>query len=136
MFAKNSPITVLLEHKVVEITKKGHTTEVVCQNGKKFEADKVIISVPLGVLKAQTIKFNPPLPNFKIDAINKMGVGNVCKVLIEFTHPPTTLKQHYFIVVSDNVNERGLLTYFLNLFAFTGKPLMMSFGLGESADRV
>lgn len=134
--AKNSPIAVNLEHTVVDVSWKGDYSEVRCQNGKIFEADKVIIAVPLGVLKKQTIKFSPALPNHTEQAIQRMGMGNVCKVLIEFREPPTTLKQHYFTVVSSNVNERGLLTYFLNLFAFTGKPLMMAFGLGESSDYV
>ena len=40
---------------------------VVCQAGpggepRRFEADKLVLTVPLGVLKAGSIQFNPPLP--------------------------------------------------------------------------
>lgn len=80
--AKNAPITVLLEHKVVAVVRKGNISEITCQNGKKFEAERVIIAVPLGALKAGTIKFTPALPQPKAEAIARMGVGNVCKVLI------------------------------------------------------
>ena len=45
-----------------------------------FRADAVIMSVPLGVLKAQTISFHPPLPEWKSQAINNLGFGLLNKV--------------------------------------------------------
>ncbi len=74
-----------------------------CQNGKKITADFVIVSVPLGALKSNAIKFIPELPEFKKQAIQKMGVGNFCKVLIELPEQAVTSKHHYICVVSDNV---------------------------------
>ena len=40
--------------------------------GKKFTADYVIVTVPLGVLKAGSISFSPPLPAAKQNAIKEM----------------------------------------------------------------
>ena len=40
---------------------------------------------------------------------------------------------HYIGVVSNNINERGLCTYFLNLKAFVGVPALITFGLGDNA---
>ena len=42
-------------------------------------------------------------------------------------------EKHYVGVVSDNIAERGLCTYFLNLQAIAGVPAMMTFGLGDNA---
>lgn len=52
-------------------------------------ADAVLCTLPLGVLKQSTganqnapnnVTFNPPLPQWKIDAINRLGFGNLNKV--------------------------------------------------------
>ena len=45
-----------------------------------FRADAVILTVPLGVLKAQAISFHPSLPEWKTQAINNLGFGLLNKV--------------------------------------------------------
>lgn len=54
-------------------------------------ADAVLCTLPLGVLKQSvaggqslpnTVVFNPPLPQWKIDAINRLGFGNLNKVSV------------------------------------------------------
>ena len=42
--------------------------------------DAVLVTVPLGVLKAGSIKFSPPLPQRKLDSIQRMGFGVLNKV--------------------------------------------------------
>ena len=52
-------------------------------------ADAVLCTLPLGVLKQSigtnpsapnTVSFNPPLPQWKADAITRLGFGNLNKV--------------------------------------------------------
>ena len=57
-----------------------YTTKVVCTNGEVIEADEVVLTVPLGILKAETIDFDPPLPGWKQGAIERMGFGLLNKV--------------------------------------------------------
>ena len=45
-----------------------------------FRADAVLMTVPLGVLKANTISFHPPLPEWKTQAIHNLGFGLLNKV--------------------------------------------------------
>ncbi|KAJ8681712.1 hypothetical protein QAD02_017504 [Eretmocerus hayati] len=53
-----------------------------------FEADHVIVTVPLGVLKERHRNFFiPPLPNNKTRAIEALGYGNVAKVYLLFNKP-------------------------------------------------
>lgn len=62
---KNSFIKVLLNHRVIEITYKNGINTIKCANGAVFASKNVIISVPIGVLKNNGIKFTPPLPSWK-----------------------------------------------------------------------
>ena len=56
------------------------TTRVVCTNGEVIEADEVVLTAPLGVLKSDMIDFDPPLPDWKRAAISRMGFGLLNKV--------------------------------------------------------
>lgn len=56
-----------------------------CQNGQKFYANHVIVTCSLGYLKQYSGRlFNPPLPNFKLDAMNRLTFGTVNKIILEF----------------------------------------------------
>ena len=54
------------------------------EDGQNFIADAVIITVPLGVLKAKLIEFEPSLPEWKMSAISDLGVGNENKIALRF----------------------------------------------------
>ena len=56
-----------------------HSTETGCSS--IFKADAVLVTVPLGVLKSQAITFQPPLPEWKQQAINNLGFGLLNKVV-------------------------------------------------------
>jgi monoamine oxidase len=47
---------------------------------------RVIITIPLGCLKKETILFEPPLPDWKRDAINRMGMGLMNKLIVQFSN--------------------------------------------------
>lgn len=49
-----------------------------------FNADAAIITLPLGVLKAGMVTFDPPLPADKQDAIRRIGMGLLNKVWLRF----------------------------------------------------
>ena len=50
-----------------------------------LSADHVIISVPIGVLKAGDIVFNPVLPEHKSHAIQSIGCAHIIKVILKFS---------------------------------------------------
>ncbi|KAI3524730.1 hypothetical protein L1887_03393 [Cichorium endivia] len=62
-------------------------------DGTAISADHVIVTVSLGVLKAGILdsddsgifKFSPPLPNFKIEAISRLGYGVVNKLFLKLS---------------------------------------------------
>ncbi len=57
--------------------------KVVTETGPTFEADKVVVTVPLGVLQKGSITFTPPLAEYQ-EAVNNIGFGGVIKFLFEF----------------------------------------------------
>eukprot|EP00850_Spirogloea_muscicola_P007453 SM000037S13588 [mRNA] locus=s37:697285:703226:- [translate_table: standard] len=55
-----------------------------CDGGAAFAADHRIVTVSLGVLKAEASGlFDPLLPRWKLDAITRMGFGIVDKVFLD-----------------------------------------------------
>lgn len=54
--------------------------------------DAVLVTVPLGVLKAGSIEFDPPLPRAKRNAIDKLCCGGLEKLVLEF--PQSFWKDH------------------------------------------
>jgi monoamine oxidase len=54
----------------------------ITHNGTESEADYVLVSVPLGVLKTNAIQFLPALPSAKQTAIQKVGMNCVNKFLL------------------------------------------------------
>jgi polyamine oxidase len=51
------------------------------REGSRFEADIVIVSVPVGVLHSGTIRFRPGMPAWKKQALARIGMGKLSKVL-------------------------------------------------------
>ena len=75
-----------------EASRGCHPVQVHCKDGAVYEADHVIVTVSLGVLKhscesgASDQLFVPSLPEEKLTAIRKLGMGSVNKLLLEFPH--------------------------------------------------
>jgi monoamine oxidase len=65
-----------------KIVSKKHVT-VHTTDKRKFEADKIIITVSVGVLQSGSIQFDPPLKEHAL-AIQGLGFGAVIKFLFEF----------------------------------------------------
>ncbi|KAI5729180.1 hypothetical protein M8J77_026487 [Diaphorina citri] len=57
---------------------------VTCADGSQYSADKVLITVSLGVFKSDLITFVPPLPPQKKNIIESLFLGTVDKVFVRF----------------------------------------------------
>lgn len=86
--------------------------------------DAVLITVPLGVLKDNSIIFDPPLPSFKQEAIDRLGTGGLMKVAMEFKsqfwHESDT-----FGALRQSVERRGAFYLFWNMKNCVGKPILI-----------
>ena len=92
--------TILYGREVVSINTESNPTMVKCKNGDQFEADHVIVTVSLGVLKRRCLEENllpyesslfiPPLPVEKLKVIRELGFGCMGKLILKFDQEITT----------------------------------------------
>lgn len=105
-----------------------HGVTLITRDGRTFEADAALITVPIGVLKQGSIAFNPPLPTNKQAAIEHLNMGVLNKVYMRFP-------QVFWDVESDWIDYvplvKGEWSDFLNLAPVTGEPILMAFNAGD-----
>ena len=109
------------------------------QNGivKQVTANKVIVAVSMGVLKANTIEFVPALPALKQNAINSVNFGSCGKTHLFFGPQAIPILAQYpvniFYRVGKNPNPRynDALTYFYNNQYIQNQPAVQSFYCGN-----
>ncbi|PRP85314.1 monoamine oxidase [Planoprotostelium fungivorum] len=105
----------------------------VTTNRGDFHADYCIITVPLGVLKANAIQFVPPLPKEKQRAIENIGFGLMNKIVLQFDEVFWEAPAEGFGYVS---NIHGEFSFFLNLCPLLNKPILMCFIAADFAHEV
>ena len=107
------------------------TKIIVTANGNNIEADYVIVSVPLGVLKKSVINFIPSLPTNKINAISSINIGNVNKFLLIWNNPFWDINLQYIGYTSAT---KGIFNYYLNIKKFTPLNGLITFAFGDNAN--
>ena len=76
---------VTLNTAITSIDYSGATIQLTDSNGQTHTADKLIITVPLAVLKAGDIAFIPALPQSKQTAIDTIGMDAGMKIILKFS---------------------------------------------------
>lgn len=118
-----------LNEPVKEINYQNDTLTVKTEN-KSFSSHYVICTVPLGVLKNNTIKFIPDLPAEKKRAISRLGMGTLDKLVLIFDHVFWD-KDKAWIGYIPNQGKRWL--DFFNLYHFIKQPILIVFNQGVTA---
>ena len=116
-----------LQHPEKRKQKQPPKVRVTLQNGSILQADAIVCTIPLGVLKTDTIQFTLPLPDRKKEAIANLGCGLLNKCILSFPQ--------VFWQASDFLGLAGEETPFLilNGHKITGKPILIFMFGGESA---
>lgn len=76
---------IFVNTQVTKIDYSGEKIVITDSNNYTHAADKVIIAVPITILKANTITFTPPLPSEKTAAFQKIGMDAGMKVFLKFS---------------------------------------------------
>ncbi len=98
-----------------------------------FEADAVVVTVPLGVLQARAIDFDPPLPADKLAAIDRLGMGLLDKVCLRFDEVFWDTEVEFIGHVG---SSRDRFVTWFNIAAYTGEPILMAFNAAGAADMI
>ncbi|CAL7943230.1 unnamed protein product [Xylocopa violacea] len=103
-------------------------------NHTVYKADAVLVTLPLGVLKTSAppsaVAFNPPLPDWKSQAIQRLGFGNLNKVVLCFERIFWDPTANLFGHVGSTTASRGELFLFWNLYK---APVLLALVAGEAA---
>jgi lysine-specific histone demethylase 1 len=134
-------LDIKLEHVVKKVTRtpQGATVHVSAGRGgaeKVIEADAVIVSLPLGVLKANSVAFDPPLPARKQHAIDRLGFGVLNKVLLGFDvafWKEREGQRDFWGIAAKTSRQRGQAFQFWNMTRCTGHPLLLVLHAGRAA---
>lgn len=112
------------------IQQTGQGVLITTSGGNLFKAESAIITCSVGVLKSQTLQFEPKLPAEKSQAIKSLGMGVLDKVVLRFPQVFWPRDVMSFGYVSPN---RGEFPETLNGFCLSGKPYLISFVAGSVA---
>ncbi|MEL6345264.1 MAG: FAD-dependent oxidoreductase [Myxococcota bacterium] len=86
--------------------------------------DAVVVTVPLGVLKAGSIGFDPPLSGTKRDAIARIGMGLLDKLYLVFDD--AFWDEEGIIFTLENGLPQGQFNYWVNLHRYFGVPVLVA----------
>ncbi|RAL17150.1 putative lysine-specific histone demethylase Aof2 [Aspergillus homomorphus CBS 101889] len=115
-----------------------------CEDGETFMADKVVFTGSLGVLKYRNIQFSPPLPEWKLGSIDRLGFGVMNKVILVFDEPFWDTERDMFGLLREPQNRdsmrqedysahRGRFYLFWNCMRTTGLPVLIALMAGDAA---
>ncbi|KNA08445.1 hypothetical protein SOVF_162560 [Spinacia oleracea] len=110
-----------------------HKVKVSTFSGNEFTGDAILITVPLGCLKAESIKFSPPLPKWKHSAIQRLGFGVLNKVVLEFPEVFWDDSVDYFGATAEHSDLRGRCFMFWNIQKTVGAPVLIALVVGKAA---
>ena len=98
-------------------------------NQTEHVADHVIVTLPLGVLKAGSVQFIPELPHSKQEAINALGMGVLNKCYLRFSKAfwPTDVDWLEYISA-----HHGEWTEWVSFMRVANLPVLLGF---NAADR-
>lgn len=125
-------VDVRLGTRVVRI-EHGDRGVIVESDSETFEGSHVVVTVPLGVLKAGSITFSPPLPETKQSAIEQLEMGALEKVVLRYdTAFWQSGSSGNFLYASQQSAEMPL---FVDLTPYVNdQPTLIAFYCGDCVD--
>ncbi|XP_015917188.1 lysine-specific histone demethylase 1A [Parasteatoda tepidariorum] len=138
-------LDIKLNTAVKSIRYNAHGVEVLAVNTRansgmvSYKGDAVLCTLPLGVLKhsiqsngqsGNAVQFVPPIPDWKASAIQRLGFGNLNKVVLCFDRVFWDINANLFGHVGSTTSSRGELFLFWNLYK---APVLLALVAGEAA---
>jgi monoamine oxidase len=122
-----------LEQVVTKINYTDKFAQVSTKDGGVYRAEYVLITIPLGVLKSKQIEFNPPLPQWKLDVIDRIGFGYYEKVFLLWDRAWWNVTDFYFVRTSSQSTE---FRYYVYANKWNNKSMLTCIFSGRAASRL
>lgn len=99
--------------------------------GESTSFDRIVITVPLGVLQADSIEFSPPLPFSHRGAINALGTGHIETIWLRYDDPFWDTDATIWHTVGGDQTVRT----WINLLPVTGESVLVGLIGGAEAEK-
>ena len=118
---------------VQSIVTRGHGVTLTFADGEVMTADEAVITVPLGVLKAGDITFDPPLSEAKQAAIRRLGMGLLNKHWLRFDEVfwPADYDWHEYLSA-----RKGEWSEWVSLAKIDDTPVLLVFSAAHHAEAI
>ena len=134
-FYKNFQEKILLNKPVSKIIYSDHGVEVITAEGEVFTADYALSTFSSGVLGSDSVEFDPPLPEWKKEAIFRLAPVYFTKIFLKF--PRDFWDDHEYILhVSQKVGYFPALMDLDRPGFFPGSTTLITAVTGDEALRV
>lgn len=115
--------------RVVAIERADAGWRVRTADGEAHAAGAVVVTVPVGVLQAGALAFDPPLPATVVAAAGRIGAGRVAKVVATFDERWWAPRSAFHVVAE----PRAELGLWVDVSAVGGRPMLCAFATGDDA---
>ena len=117
-----------LNHPVELIDYSGDKVSVNTSSGEAFEADRVIVTVPLGILKDGLVSFEPQLPARTQQSIDSLAMGVLNRTCLLFDEVFWKPDVEWIGIVGD---RPAAWAETLNLYPYQQQPVLAMFNAGS-----
>lgn len=127
-----SGLQILLNTPITAVVRRDDSV-VVRAGDRSFEGPAAIVTVPLGVLKAGAITFDPPLPGGHIHAVTALGFGVLSKSYFRLNDRNWQDENAFYeFLAAENAENAGTSSWaqWLTLPVGAG-PIVLAFNSGE-----
>lgn len=118
---------------VTNITYNDEQVIVDTKNNQQYKGSFVIVTLPLGVLKTDSVKFSPPLPKSKRDSIQQIGMGNFHKIYLQFSEIFWDKSVEFIGHIEEKPSE---WVSWMSYYPYIQKPILVAFNTGQFADEL
>jgi monoamine oxidase len=122
-------IRLSLNTPVIEIIENSNGVEVHTAHNR-YEADFVIVTVPLSVLRSEAIRFSPALPAWKTQRFNRIGTGLFNKVVMQFSEKFWDSDSDMLFFQSALKHAFGIV---VDYHHYTGRPILIAMPVDDAA---
>jgi monoamine oxidase len=121
--------TVALSTAVVAVAYNDDGVSLRLGTGESRRVDRVILTLPLGVLKADAVEFEPPLPLSVRSSIDAVDVGHIEIVRVAFDEAFWTTKAAIWNLLGSDAP----ISTWINLQPLTGQTVLLGIAAGDAA---
>lgn len=100
--------------------------------GESTSYDRVVVTVPLGVLQGDRLEFSPPLPFAHRGAINALGMGHIETIWLRYDEPFWQTDATIWHAIGGDENQP--VRTWINLLPVTGESILVGIVGADAAE--